>query len=194
MYKSPILFSFFLLVLFASCQKESTTTTTTPTMSVEIDGTAQTATNFNNTLIKVQQNGEDGRRLDLRANIGSDMLIISVSNWDFQNPPTDGILTKVYDTNTTAYGGLGPNKSCTTRPAGNLCDSGLGTYTIGSATWMSENMPNEPRGTITITANDDANKTVSGTFDFKVVEVSNPNNTPKHFTGSFSNMSYTVIN
>ena len=96
-------------------------------MTIEIDGVAQTTTGFNNTLISLTQNGEVGRRLDLRANIGSDMLIITVSNWDFQNPPNDGVLTKIYETNT--IGNLTTNKVCTTRPTGNFCDGGLGTYT-----------------------------------------------------------------
>lgn len=179
---------------FFSCQKESTPTPNTNqgSMTLEIDGMAQTITSFNNTLLFLQQHGEDGRRMDLRANIGSDMLILSVSNWDLQNPPTDGILTKIYDTNTN--GNIGSHQSCTMRPAGNLCDSGLGTYIVGGANQMSMNIQNEPEGSITFSQNNTTDKTVSGTFDFMVVHVTQPNAQPVHITGSFTDLSYTLLN
>lgn len=192
MYKFHVLISL-VLFTFISCQKESATTNPpASTMTIELDGVAQTTTGFNNTLLFLQQNGEDGRRLDLRANIGSNMFILSASNWDFQNPPADGILSKIYETNTVNNTPI--YRSCTMRPAGNLCDAGLATYTANGLTYMSGNIAGEPMGSFTITQNNTTDKTVTGTFDIKVVNLIQPSSTPLHFTGSFSDLSYTVLN
>jgi hypothetical protein len=190
-----IILSLSLLLLFGACQPESTITpnTNSGSMTIEMDGVTQTVTNFdnNNTLIKYQQQGEKGRRLDLRANIGNDMFIITVQNWDVQNPPSDGIVVKNYDVNwipnTPLY------QTCIQGNLANLCDDGLGTYTSGGIDHMSFNLPNEPLGIITISENNDADKTVSGTFDFKVQNLIQPSSTPITFTGSFSDLPYTVI-
>jgi hypothetical protein len=157
-----------------------------------MDGVAQTATNFNNTLLVYPQNGSEERRLDLRADLGDDLFIVSVSNWAFQNPPENGIVTKVYDTNVSANGGMGPNRVCNSTSSGNLCDAGLGSYMVDGITSMSENLSGEPTGTITITENNAADRTVSGTFDFKVSSMIPPNTTPVHFTGSFTDLSYII--
>lgn len=196
MNKFYIIFSLSLLVLFASCQKESTTTTS-PTMTLEIDGVAQTTSNFNmtNTLTHLEEFGKPGRRMDIRATVGgSNSFILSASVWDVQNPPTGGILVKSYDTNISGNNSTGPNQVCNPESGINFCDGALGTYLQGSTSYVSENVDGEPTGIVTITANDAANKTISGTFDFKVAEFGNSNAQPKRFTGSFSNLSYTVIN
>lgn len=194
MSKSQIVFSLFLLTFFFSCEKDtSTSNNTNPgTMTIEIDGVVQTPTSFNNTLLSLQQNGETGRRLDLRASIGSDMLIVTVANWNFQSPPTDGIITKIYDTNTN--GTVGPNQSCTSLSGGTFCDSGLGTYIASGATFLSATMSSEPTGTITVSANNTTDKTVSGTFNFKVKQFGQSSAQPMVVTGSFSNLLYTVLN
>lgn len=197
MNKFSILLTLCLLTLFSACQKDSSTTpnnTIQGSMTLEIDGVTQTPTNFstNNTLLRVQEFGETGRRLDIRANVGNDMLIISASNWDFQNPPTDGILIKTYDTNTS--GGIGPNQSCTQMSGITYCDGGLGTYTTGGAPMMSQTLSNEPTGSIVITQNNTTDKTVSGTFDFKVKDFTQPTATPTHITGTFTDLPYSVLN
>lgn len=191
MSKSQVVFALFLLTFFFSCQPDPNINPG-GTMTIEVDGVTQTVTSFNNTLLSLQQAGEIGRRLDLRASIGSDMLILSASNWDLQNPPTDGLLTKIYDTNTN--GTIAPNQTCLVSSGTTYCDSGLGTYMLSGTTYISEDISNEPTGAITISQNNATDKTVSGTFDFKVQNILQSSSQPKHITGSFSNLSYTVLN
>ena len=189
----------YLLLFLFSCQKSSNNSnnpSSTGSMALEIDGVAQTLTNYNNTLITVNQNSEIGRRMDLRANIGSELFILTVSNWDFQNPPNDGIVIKPYVTNFEYNGTLNnlpTDKTCVTRGNTTFCDGGLITHQVSSLdTRTSVRVPNEPSGRITITQNDPINKTVSGTFDGKVTNFQS-NSQSVQMKGSFTNLSYTVL-
>jgi len=46
----------------------------------------------------------------------------------------------------------------------------------------------------TNTQNNTADKTVSGTFDFKVNNFAQPTATPKQITGTFTDLPYSVLN
>jgi len=64
------------------------------TMSVTFRGTNSAPSNFNNTLLNVTQNGLVARRFDLRTIVSNGILILSISNWDWQNPPDEGVKEK----------------------------------------------------------------------------------------------------
>ncbi|MEM9822806.1 MAG: hypothetical protein AAF985_17125, partial [Bacteroidota bacterium] len=134
------------------------------TMTVIKDGVSFEIEATNNTLLSEVQSGNEGRRLDIRCNVDGGTLFISVSNWDFQNPPVDGILTKTYKTNEQDPSTT--NSSCMDVGNFTLCDGALGTYTVGTTEiYTSEGFDIDEEGTITITGNDPSNKRVSGTFE-----------------------------
>jgi hypothetical protein len=160
-------------------------------MTVEVDGVTTTTSNFNNTLLHLTENGEDWRRLDIRTSIdGSNSLILSIANWDAQNPPEDGVVVKTYDTNTNGMGG--PNEDCVTIESNTHCDGATATFTYNGTTHVSETMTNEPNGSITITDINTSDLTVSGTFDFKVTNLQGTQQF--EITGNFTNQQYTVLN
>jgi len=184
--KNWIFISVLALFIF-SCGEDDTETPIMNEASMEVikDGVMFTATDFNNTLLEENQGGEIGRRLDLRANVDNGFLIVTISNWDWQNPPENGVLTKSYDTNVDD---IGPNTDCMMTSSFTFCDGGLGTYLINNETFISEGIDDEESGVITITANDATNRTVSGTFDFIVGNfITNENIT---LSGTFSNLRY----
>ena len=78
-------------------------------MEVEKNGVLFTVTSFNNTLEEVVEEGEVARRLDIRGEVDGGTLFVSISNWDWQNPPANGVLEKSYDTDDTFD--VGPNLS-----------------------------------------------------------------------------------
>ncbi|BDS15483.1 DUF6252 family protein [Aureispira anguillae] len=101
-------------------------------------------------------------------------------------------ITKIYETNTD--GASGQHKTCVTNQSITYCDGALATYTTNGKNLVSEKMLNEPFGTITISQNNTTDKTISGTFDFKVKDFFQPTAQPVHMTGSFSDLPYTVLN
>lgn len=173
------------LLLFACEQTEDPAPAS---MTVSKDGTSFTVTSFNNTLVKESQLGNPGRRLDLRGEVDGGFLVLSVSNWDWQNPTENGILLKSYDTNTDYIDNPGTHSVCEETPSFTMCDGALLTYIVGNDQWMSENMDPIYNGTITITQNDDANKTVSGNFDGTVKSFFGEEYI--EFSGSFTNLTY----
>ena len=191
--KFNYLFLLSCLFLFACNSDDDTNPTSNndgPIMIVEKDGVEFTAESFNNTLLSEQQGNEVGRRLDLRCQIDGGTFIISVANWDWQNPPENGVLEKIYDTNVDSdnNNGIGPNAECMDDGSFTYCDSGLVTYLVGTNTYFSDFLDDEPIGQIVIESNDAANKTVSGSFDVVVGDLLG---TQKFtFKGTFSNLNY----
>ncbi|MEL6834712.1 MAG: hypothetical protein AAFP77_17075 [Bacteroidota bacterium] len=162
-------------------------------MTVVKDGETFTITDFNNTLLKEEMQGEPGRRLDLRCDVDGGQFILSVSNWDFQNPPEDGIVIKSYASNEDPFD-LPANSVTECMDGGNFtfCDGALGTYIIDNVIYSSEMSDDNFVSIITITENDDANRTVSGTFDIKVQSFGTNPASFIEFTGSFTDLEYTV--
>ena len=178
-----------LILFFSACKKDDdpAKSTNDPIMEVEKDGESFTVTQFNNTLLVDNQGGETGRRLDLRGEVDGGTLFITVSNWDWQNPPENGILVKNYHTNEDFD--QGPDTQCMDDGTFTYCDGGLGTYQISNTEILfSEDLEDESFGSITITENDPEAKTVSGSFDFIVTDLFNENIIT--FKGTFSNLNY----
>lgn len=158
------------------------------TMTITKDGgTPVTITTFNNTLLKAVDNGQNARRLDIRATVDGGTFVMTVSNYDSQNPPEDGVVVKTYDA-----GLVGENSDCTEQGYVTLCDGGLSTYIVGTTTYSSAANFDyyEDPGYITISSIDGANTKVSGSFD---VITYKPDQTGEvRFTGTFEDLVYVV--
>lgn len=188
--KKLIFFCSLILILSACDKDPEPQAKSNPIMEVEKDGVAFTITEFNNTLLDAPLGGQIGRRLDLRANVDGGNLIISASNWEWQNPPTDGIITKTYDTNEDFDNG--PNIQCMDIDGNTFCDGGLGTYFLDSGvSYSTDELPDGSFGSITISQNDTDAKTVSGSFEFTVIELFTEEEIK--FKGTFTNLEYTVL-
>ena len=186
---------FFVLASLAimSCQPDNNPPAPTGSMTLTLDSVSHSITAFNNTLYKEVQFGEAGRRLDIRVNVDGGTLVISVSNWDWQMPPENGILLKTYDTGDLGNDStlVGPNTQCKSGSFADYCDAGMGTFIIGNQQFSSEFVEGIP-GWISITNNDATNLTVSGLFEFTAVDLFTEEE--KTFKGNFLNLPYTVLN
>lgn len=179
------------LITMISCKKDaettpsnSTPTNTSGTMSFKINGTTYSCTSYNNTLVNASQAGQTGKRMDIRGSFdGGKTLILTVSNWDWQGPPANGVLVKKYDTQT-----LGPNTVCQDIGGGTYCDGALGTYMFGSSFHMT--ISDEIEGYIQVSSCDAANKKVSGSFYFITSDISET--VFDTIEGTFINQVYTV--
>lgn len=129
--------------------------------TVTRDGVTFQGENINNTLIRTTQNDQGARRLDLRCDFDGGTLVLSVSNWEFQNPPDEGVVEKSYNTNTD----MGPDTECETIDSITFCDEALVTYLIGNDVYISELNDSDIIGDITIVSNNSQDKRITGTFD-----------------------------
>ncbi|WP_204347076.1 hypothetical protein [Psychroserpens algicola] len=145
--------------------------------------------NINNTLIITSQGDQGARRLDLRCDIDGGTFILSISNWEFQNPPADGVVVKSYNTNTE----MGPDTDCESINGTTYCDEALVTFLIGQEVFISELNDLEDIGDITITSNDASNLEVSGTFDVLLRNFNSQDEEYMTYTGTFTNVSYSVF-
>jgi hypothetical protein len=120
------------------------------------------------------------------------LLSIAVSNWDFQNPPDNGILTGDYDAawDYKNSGEENPRANCLPLEGGlTLCDGGLVTMHFENDTYSSVFNGNTA-ATIIISKCDPRRRTVSGKFN---ASVGLPDGTRQYtVTGSFENVVYTV--
>jgi hypothetical protein len=162
--------------------------------SYSINGTAQKASTVSGELRFETQYDHEGRALNISVLTGSSQwLSVAVANWDFQNPPANGILTGEYDAtfdfeNTD---NPDPQTDCLTLEGGvALCPGGLVSYFDETNFYFSA-FGDEPEGTVTITACNTSSRTLSGTFSAKVTSVDE--NSELLITGSFQNVKYWVV-
>ena len=179
---------FFLLGLLSmSCgnDDDNNMNTDEEIMEVEKDGISFTVTSFNNTLLEDVQADEAGRRLDIRGDVDGGTLIITVSNWNWQNPPENGVLEKIYDTDEDIDSS---NTDCMEGNNFTYCDGGLGTYILGTKTYLTGVLDNAIPGNITISENDSNNRRVSGSFEFMTTDLFRTEEIS--FKGTFQNLKY----
>jgi hypothetical protein len=190
------------MLLLFSCQKSNgnnTVPTDTPfysanqgTMTLEIDGVPSTATisNIDNSMIFRTQLDYNARDLRIEALIdGVHKLRIVITNWDFQNPPENGIKVKTYNTNTNVI--QGPDQECASSGNWWPCDKASVLFSRYGYNYSSESIENEPNGQVTITDSDTNELMVSGNFDFLVLL---PNSQEKlRMTGTFTNQKYAIL-
>lgn len=186
-----ILFASLLVVILVNCSKKKSDpnpvdNTGTPSnsqcgkLTIKKGSTSFEATNLNNSIF--YDNTKGGRRLDIRGSVDGGIFVLSVSNFDFQNPPVDGIKVKTYFNDET-------KSECKDIGGTSYCDEMLGTFLKDSKTYMT--FDEEGDGTITITSIDANKKTVSGTFSFTVETADQSEYIP--FSGSFSNVCYSIL-
>lgn len=155
------------IVLFNACKKDddggnSSAGCSNSSITINWNGTSvPNEDGFNNTLFEQQFGEQMARRLDLRTNVDGGTFILSVSNMEWQNPPSDGVLEKIYYTNP-----FDPRSACKDINGNEYCDEGLASYIKGAEQYYSD----EVNGTITITSCDNVNKVVSGTYDVTIIE------------------------
>jgi len=186
--KNVLVFLLLSLCLFSCGNDDSIENVNTEEaiMEVEKNGVLFTVTSFNNTLEEVVEEGEVARRLDIRGEVDGGTLFVSISNWDWQNPPANGVLEKSYDTDDTFD--VGPNTECLAASNVTYCDTGLGTYLVGTNIYMTGISEEAEAGTITISKNDSNNRTVSGSFEFVSSDLFMTEEFS--FKGTFRNLKY----
>lgn len=151
------------------------------TMTVKMDGKAYTAADYNNTLILSEVQDYGVHRMDIRTTVNGGTLVLSFTNWEWQNPAAEGIVAKKYENDVS-------KASCKTINGDELCDEMLGTFIKGNETYSSGMA--ETMGSITVTKIDATKKTVSGTYDFPVV---NFDDDTIMVSGTFTDQCYLVI-
>lgn len=166
----------------------------TPQFSYTIDGKSEPVEYVNASLQSDIQADHEGRSLNLtfvKAGVFKS-LSIAVSNWDFQNPPDNGILTGEYDVawDYETNEGENPLANCLSFEDGlTLCDGGLVNLYMENDHYSSVFYGNTA-ASITISKCDPSSRTVSGTFNTKVGLL---DGTKQHtVTGSFENVNYTI--
>jgi hypothetical protein len=163
--------------------------------SYKVDGESQQVGTVSAFLESEIQYDHEGRALSITAAVGfSKMLIVSVSNWDFQNPPDNGILTGEYDaTFDFESNEENPLAECLALDGDNtgvtLCEGALVTYILDGEIYTSV-FGDAPEATITITECNTGNRTVSGTFTAKMQNFDTEE--VLTITGSFSKVKYTI--
>jgi hypothetical protein len=121
----------------------------------KVDGESQKVQTVSGILQFETQYDHEGRGLYITAAEGlSKILSIGVSNWDFQNPPDEGILTGDYDATfdfeSTEENPFANNCLELAGEGVTLCDGGLVTWISGGSTYYST-FDGETDATITIT-------------------------------------------
>lgn len=185
--KLLLLLLIFPALLLSSCSKDDDTSSSSVLMEIEKDGEKFEVTTFTNRLVFDQQS--QSRALLLVGSVDGGSFTFTITNWDWQNPPENGIVVKTYDTNVGVD--VGSHSDCMTVGIAALCDGGQLSYVENGATYISDGVENEEEGQIIISGNDTSSKTVSGSFDIIVQELGiAPNRTKITFKGSFINLPY----
>ena len=154
--KKLVLALLFLSFVMVSCSdgNDDNDTPTAPTQSMTVtkNGVDFQVSSPASTLISTTQLGETGKRLDVNATVDEGQFVLSISNWDWQNPPENGLIQKTYYTNNTSA------NACQSSNGYTYCDGGLITYKpSGSNASLLSNMETVDEGYITITANNTGN-------------------------------------
>lgn len=173
-----------LAIQFFGCSKDEETKAS---MSITVDGIAQPVSILSTVLVFEAQEDHEGRAMQTTAQSNSNLLTVGISNWDFQNPPINGILQKTYYD--VEEGSLTENADCLEEGDIMYCDGYLITYTVNNETFYSA-MDDEYEGTLTVTKCDVKNKKISGEFSCKLVSV---DENEIIMTGKFQNLSYLVL-
>jgi hypothetical protein len=180
------------LLLFAQCGDDDDSG---PALTYTIDGQSQPVQTVTGVLMSEIQYDREGRSLNITAAQGFDQLLsVAVSNWDFQNPPDNGILTGEYDAtldeDNTEDNPLAECLPLTDENEGiYLCAVGLISMVSGQDLYFSV-FDGDTGATIVITSCDPGKRTVSGTFQGKIGTIDGE--TIKTISGSFTNVKYTV--
>ena len=180
----------FTITLMNCGKKEDEAVAPKPSVTLTIDGTAKSVVAASAILAFETQNDHEGRSLNITSMEGNNPLSIAVSNWDFQNPPKDGIKLKTYDNLFADQGTTGAECLSLESGAVMLCDGGLVTYMKDNQVYMSALYDGAYKSFIKVTACDPSKKSISGEYDLKVMDGDSTELTLK---GKFENIVYTVV-
>lgn len=166
----------------------------TPKAAFSIDGESKKVQTISGVLQSQVQYEHEGRALNITiATDDGQILSVAVSNWDFQNPPDNGVLPGEYDAafDFEETEEENPLANCLMLD-GNvaLCDGGLVSL-VSESDFYTSVFDGNTQASITISKCDAGNRTVSGTFSATI----------GHFdgvetytvTGSFTNVKYVVL-
>jgi len=187
-----ILFVIAAVWLVAACNKNESDTVPAcsgGTMEVLFEDTVYAPVSFNNSLFFETGNGQPRRRLDIRTTVKGNTVILSVYNWDWQNPPQDGVLAKIYSTLTTNTSG----NDCATIDSMLYCEFAEVTFldsANGSHVYVS--MKESYAGFVEITEFDNVTKRFSGTFDAKLTSFLGTEPDTVSISGTFTDLCYLV--
>ena len=159
-------------------------------MTLKVDDESKEPVVGTATLSFETQNDHEGRALQMAATVNGNLLTIGVSNWDFQNPPENGVKAKVYTSEFSED--MTAEAECMSLEEGavELCEGILVTYTVGSQMYMSALYEGEYDGFVKVTSCDGSAKKVSGEFDLKLDDGDGNEISLK---GTFENVSYIVV-
>lgn len=158
-------------------------------LTLSLDGTNVKITAVTGLMLMDEQNGHEARTLNLTGlTKNGDYLSIQVTNWDFQNPPTNGLVVKKYYNLFDGEDGI-ESADCLEVDEATLCDAGLVTLiTDEDDEIYTSAFDEDVAGVIEITSS--KGKKVSGTFD--VVLTGFTNEVDLHAKGTFKNIGYRI--
>lgn len=178
-----VLMSFFAITAMSSCEQDDNDDATpgcsNGSFTATVNGTAFTGSTYNNTLVRLTDNGTKAKRLDIRATAADGKkILLTVTN-------LEGAATGKCLKADTYY--LDPLQNYTD---GTNYEGILGTYMTSASTTAGQTLPYPGKpGSITITSCNESTQQVSGTFSFTADQYGNP---PSYvISGSFTNMCYT---
>ena len=177
---------FFLLIscsFFACSDDDDEMQSEEASLSITKNGQTVAFAEGNHSLI-YQDFGVISNSLYLRFEVDGGMLVLAVGNWEWQNPPTDGVLEKSYSTTVAGTG-----SSCQIIGGADLCDSGALSYQVGDLLYIGDD--NLKESFIHITDNDGENKIVSGSFDLEVRSFDDETDIIE-LNGTFENLTYVI--
>jgi hypothetical protein len=166
-----------------------------PSVSYTIDGENQKVASVTASLQFETQYDHQGRSLNITAAAGtSKLLSVVVSNWDYQNPPDNGILTKTYDATfdfeTETENDLATCLELTGVNEGVfLCDGALVTY-IGNSDIYFSAFDGNTEASVTITGCNPSKRTISGSF---MAKIQNFDSNELTVSGEFKNVKYSIF-
>lgn len=186
------------LLLLGSCSDNNNDTDTdnppgpsVPTseiLNISINGVDYELDEFDNSLVIYDAGGMMAHRMDLRFLIDSLMMDIVIGNYAFQSPPEEGIVEKMYDTNTAS--GSGPNTECQASNGITFCDDAGVFYDTGFITYLTDEVESSDYYVNITNCNPVAHK-VSGNFDVMLLNWFDDDTL--HCVGTFENLEYIVI-
>ncbi len=162
---------------------------------IALDGADKNASVTTATLtVSDGQHSDNGRgfhKLSISAEVEGETVNISVSNWDFQEPPADAIFAKDYrnvylDEELAVGEGTETCMKVLTNQI--VCEGVLISYTKGDKTFMS--YPLEDNTVILSVKKCDGTR-IAGTFD---IPLTNPHDlsATMHIRGTFTDLPYVV--
>lgn len=159
-----------------------------------IDGISKNVESITGMIESKKQFDHEERSLKINvSNSISQTVTISVTNWDFQNPPKDAIIEAEYDAtfDIEAMDGANPNGECVALTGSNagvtLCSGGAITYTLQGDVYTSI-FDGNTEATISITKCN--KKKISGSFTADLKTVSGKK---LSVSGTFKNVKYEVF-